>query len=656
MASLFGLSSVGSGGGRGPRGLAGRGLQSVTVLDNGDASTTLTMNYTDGTSATPVNVTLVSDDLQQLNSLSVTGPNLAEKLHVENNIGGTVFNVNTTNNTTTIANATINGTLSVPAGGAFGQTEIYSHNLDDATNILVLRNTNAVNNASRITSLNFQDPLNSKTISMNNTGNFRIDASLLPVGATIDLGSGAARFNEIFANTLNLNDGLIVSDNNPASNIILDIKNDGSAGCGFRLQANNGAVTSIVNLESGGDLTVSSNFAPSSSVTLGKNDKRWATVFANNAEITNTVTTDFLVSSVVRANNGTLAAPSYSFNSSPDTGFFMPSSSDIRVSLDGSLGWQFTNTNNVSHRDIIPSTTDDNRNLGGGSNFWSNTFSTRFRCGASGAWGPRFTFNHDISTGMFSDVADVVGLATNGATRILISDDSSTIYNNLLPNSNNTRSLGSDSLNWNITYTNNILVGNSNATIPRYSFNGDVDTGIYSETANTLGFATGGFPRILISAGTSIFYNNVVPDVNNTRSLGTGSFTWDDVFANNVALTSDETKKENIVSSDLGLEFIDQLRPVSYSFIDGNSGRKHYGLIAQEVEDVLTDNNITTANFAALVKEQKKDVNDVPIDNQFDYALRYTEFISPMIKAIQELKAENVAMQAQINDLTDLIQ
>ena len=57
--------------------------------------------------------------------------------------------------------------------------------------------------------------------------------------------------------------------------------------------------------------------------------------------------------------------------------------------------------------------------------------------------------------------------------------------------------------------------------------------------------------------------------------------------------------------------------------------RRHYGLIAQEVKQVLDELNVDPINFAGWVLADKDD----PDSSQH---LRYTEFIAPMIKAIQE--------------------
>jgi hypothetical protein len=141
--------------------------------------------------------------------------------------------------------------------------------------------------------------------------------------------------------------------------------------------------------------------------------------------------------------------------------------------------------------------------------------------------------------------------------------------------------------------------------------------------------------------------SNWFPLTNNTFSLGlmgplnsgTDRVTrgWKNIYSNNIATTiSDGRTKENILTSDLGLDFINNLHPVKYNKIEGN--RTHYGLIAQEVKSVLDAAGVV--DFGGWVIS---DVND-PEGLQ---ALRYGEFISPLIKAVQELTARVKILEEQ---------
>jgi hypothetical protein len=93
-------------------------------------------------------------------------------------------------------------------------------------------------------------------------------------------------------------------------------------------------------------------------------------------------------------------------------------------------------------------------------------------------------------------------------------------------------------------------------------------------------------------------------------------------------ITSDIRAKENISDSTLGLDFINDLRPVRY----------HYGLIAQEVKEAIDASGVE--DFGGWVKE---DLND-PESSEH---LRYEELVAPLIKAVQELTARIQALEAK---------
>ena len=128
------------------------------------------------------------------------------------------------------------------------------------------------------------------------------------------------------------------------------------------------------------------------------------------------------------------------------------------------------------------------------------------------------------------------------------------------------------------------------------------------------------------------------PLADNSNDLGRLSNRWDDVYATNGTIqTSDANDKSNIADSDLGLSFVSQLTPRKYTLNDGDSSRTHYGLIAQEVKTVLDNNNINTSDFAPYIKGEILDTNNQGT-GEYKYGLRYTELISILIKAIQELE------------------
>jgi len=101
-------------------------------------------------------------------------------------------------------------------------------------------------------------------------------------------------------------------------------------------------------------------------------------------------------------------------------------------------------------------------------------------------------------------------------------------------------------------------------------------------------------------------------------------------------ITSDKRWKLDINNSNLGLDFINKLRPVSYYRNNDESKKLEYGFIAQEIEEVL--NNAGASNNGIISKDDKG-----------MYGVRYNDLMSPMVKAIQELNSNNEKQQ-QVNE------
>ena len=195
---------------------------------------------------------------------------------------------------------------------------------------------------------------------------------------------------------------------------------------------------------------------------------------------------------------------------------------------------------------------------------------------------------------------------------------------------------------------------NEGTTEPFFVETGGTIRRRYSTTAGSGIHFTGG--SLMPTLGTGAYTNG-------GTNIGTGSYRWGQIYSTSSSIsTSDRTLKNNIQSSDLGLEFIKKLNPVSYKFNDGTSGRTHYGLISQDVETVLTSLGKTGVDFGGFCKdkntrvETKPDENgeiiDVQIEEEGDtYSLRYEEFIGPLVKAIQDLADENIALKARVTNL-----
>ena len=135
-------------------------------------------------------------------------------------------------------------------------------------------------------------------------------------------------------------------------------------------------------------------------------------------------------------------------------------------------------------------------------------------------------------------------------------------------------------------------------------------------------------------------------------SIGSASFRWNYIYSSHSTInTSDARIKNSIEPSALGLNFINALNPVSFKMNQGTvehvvddkgeliftpvaGKRRHYGFIAQEVKETIESLGLDPAlDFAGWTLD---DAND-PDSRQ---GLVYDYFISPLVKAVQELSAK----------------
>ena len=141
-----------------------------------------------------------------------------------------------------------------------------------------------------------------------------------------------------------------------------------------------------------------------------------------------------------------------------------------------------------------------------------------------------------------------------------------------------------------------------------------------------------------------------MPGMDMYYELGLPRSAWSDLYvANDPIVTSDQNKKKDI-SYDVSPynSLFDALRPVSFHFINGQSGRTHLGLIAQDVEQALADSGLTDMDFAGFIKSPRKDDDGNVLEGEYDYALRYGEFIAMLIWQMQTLKAEVVKLKGRL--------
>jgi hypothetical protein len=169
-------------------------------------------------------------------------------------------------------------------------------------------------------------------------------------------------------------------------------------------------------------------------------------------------------------------------------------------------------------------------------------------------------------------------------------------------------SIGLGSLQTNVTGNENIAIGTA--------------ADVISENLNN---------AIAIGSG-------AVVNASNKIRLGNTDVT---VIEGQVAFTSasDRRLKKNIKDLNTGLDLITKLRPVEFQMNNGDN-RINYGFVAQDIEKLIgPDNSILTIGG----------------DADRTLGLRYTDFIAPMVKAIQEQQETIKEQQKEIDELKLLV-
>lgn len=237
------------------------------------------------------------------------------------------------------------------------------------------------------------------------------------------------------------------------------------------------------------------------------------------------------------------------------------------------------------------------------------------------------------------------------------------------------RTRNGDEQSWNPWHK--VLTDNINATISaRHQYTSSSYPQIYGNGILQLGGDSRNEYGVVLRSNGTDEANAFRPSVNAGTTghlyLGTANQKWRAVYAQNGAIqTSDRNAKHDI--TDLDPEkitaFIMGLKPSSYVFNDADSGRTHWGLISQDIEELFPQLGMTSMDFAGFIKSPKTEdyYEDVPetvtdeetgaektvtrkelktrtVEGEYIYSLRYDEFIAPLICMVQK-------QQRQIEDL-----
>jgi hypothetical protein len=213
-----------------------------------------------------------------------------------------------------------------------------------------------------------------------------------------------------------------------------------------------------------------------------------------------------------------------------------------------------------------------------------------------------------------------------------------TVVGNTTLNSNTTGSynsaLGNDSLNLNTSGSYNSAFGSSSLA-SNTSGTDNVAIGINTLINNLTGnfnTAVGGVAGTSITTESNVtcLGYNAQASASNQVVIGNTSVNALKCNVQTITSLSDERDKTDIVEITEGLEFINKLKPVTFTWNQRDEGRvgiKSAGFIAQDLLELQND---------SLIGENLDLVSDLDPDQ---LEARYGNLLPVMIKAIQELTA-----------------
>lgn len=235
------------------------------------------------------------------------------------------------------------------------------------------------------------------------------------------------------------------------------------------------------------------------------------------------------------------------------------------------------------------------------------------------------------------------------------------------------RTRNGDEQSWNPWHK--VLTDNINATISaQHGYSSSKFPQIYGNgSVLQLGVDTNAAVGVVLQGG--VFREAGDGSLN----LGNGSHRWAVVYSKTGSInTSDRNEKNTIADIDpeQAEKLIMGLKPSTFKFNDGTSGRTHWGLISQDIEELLPQIGMSDLDFAGFIKTPKTEdyYEDVPevvtdeetgeektvtrkelktrtIEGEYVYALRYSEFIAPLICMVQKQQKQIENLERRLSAL-----
>ena len=141
----------------------------------------------------------------------------------------------------------------------------------------------------------------------------------------------------------------------------------------------------------------------------------------------------------------------------------------------------------------------------------------------------------------------------------------------------------------------------------------------------------------------------------NVSSLGSSGSRWKNIYSVNAPISSsDRKKKKNIEDIYHAKELIMGIEPKQFNFTDIGSDRLHYGFIAQQFKEAMTDAGIDDCGAFAMDLTDAARIEgytrETAPEEEKIYGLRYEEIIAPIVAVIQEQEQRIKELERIINN------
>ena len=235
------------------------------------------------------------------------------------------------------------------------------------------------------------------------------------------------------------------------------------------------------------------------------------------------------------------------------------------------------------------------------------------------------------------------------------------------------RTKNGDISSWNPWHK--VLTDNINATISaQHGYSGSALPQIYGN-GSVLQLSWANNSSVGVVLGSGAFRDAGDGNIN----LGASNHRFATVFAKTGSInTSDRNEKNTIADIDpeQAEKLIMGLKPSTFKFNDGTSGRTHWGIISQDIEELLPQIGMTDMDFAGFIKSPKtedyyedvsetvtdeetgeektvtrKELKTRVIEGEYVYALRYSEFIAPLICMVQKQQKQIENLERRLSAL-----